>query len=529
MGIAQGILAGGRLQPAAQSQFWQAYDDLCAALYVGNGDPNFASLYPGTQDFCWECWINPQAWYNQPALIVSWALGAGSAVAGSNFSLGISPNIDGSNTIAFDAYVLGASTTRIATLPSTYWNTYIHVAFLRSGSNINVYANGILVGQLTNFTGNLDVATTGGGAWFAFCGPVGDRDQSNPYPLSAYWRNMRYTVGNSVYGNVSSFTPPSLTANIAPTAGTQFIFWPSTTTDLTTSPIVADYATVVYQFVPYNGNATAVYPQTSLYAYPSLVQLIPLVPSYGGGSAGTYTNNGTGNATPKITTTGPTPVLGNSCADFTATGTNVRISSTNSSLSSINRAFCIFIWFYVPANITNEMKSIINVEVTDGFVLRIGRPGQGLDWVSVAAYGGSELAYGAHIWARNAWNYLVVQRKDTGTVGAISAWAGANGDNYAVNLNMTDTGGTGFLFANPGNVSIGCPSGSAVSSQMYFNQLMVFGSGNDNGQQAGVYDPAAATIPIAYVPTTAYPGSPMYCLFNFQGTNGNTNIQPIAP
>jgi Concanavalin A-like lectin/glucanases superfamily len=529
MGISQGILAGGRLQPAAQSQFWQAYDALYAALYVGNGDPNFASLYPGTQDFCWECWINPQVWYNQPALIVSWALAAGSAVAGSNFSLGISPNIDGSNTIAFDAYVLGASTTRIATLPSTYWNTYIHVAFLRSGSNINVYANGTLVGQLTGFTSSLTTATTGGGAWFAFCGPVGDRDQSNPYPLEAYWRNMRYTVGNSVYGNVSSFTPPSLTANIAPVSGTQFIFWPSTTTDLTTSPIVADYATVVYQFVPYNGNAQSFYPETSLYAYPSITQLIPLVPG-GAGVAGTWTTNGTGNAKPKITTVGPTPVLGNSCADFTATGTNVNITSSDSSIISINDAFCIFIWFYVPASITNEMKSILNVETTNGFVLRIGRAGQGIDWVSVAAYGGSELAYGQHIWARNAWNYLVIQRQEPGTgPGPISAWAGGNGDNYAVNLNMTDTGATGFYFANAGNVSFGCPTGSAVSSQMYFNQLMVFGSGNLNNYQAGVYDPGAATIPIVYVPSQSYPGSPMLGTFNFQGANGSTNIQPIAP
>ena len=79
------------------------------------------------------------------------------------------------------------------------------------------------------------------------------------------------------------------------------------------------------------------------------------------------------------------------------------------------------------------------------------------------------------------------------------------------------------------DVSIGCATGSSVSSQMYFNQLMVFASGNDNNLQAGVYDPTATTIPIAYVPTQIYPGAPMKCLFSFQGTNGNTNIQPIGP
>jgi hypothetical protein len=421
--------------------------------------------------------------------------------------------------------------TRIATLPTSLWNTWIHVAFCRIGSTVNVYANGTLVSQSTGVTTDFNSTNVGAnGVWF-FTGPTGDRDESYFYNLGCTWRNMRYTVGNNVYGNVSSFTPPPLTQNIAAVTGTQYIFWPAATTNMTTNPVPADYATVTYDITRANGSGTGQYPYTNLTAYPSGQTVLPADILEFGYNKGTWTNNGTAPNQPKISTTGPAAIFGNSIGDFTATGTNVRISSTDSSMADMSKSFFMYIWFYIPATITNEKKTIIAVETTDGFVLNIGRAGQGLDWLSISAFGGSELAYGQKIWARNAWNFLCVQKKFEGSPGPIAAWAGALGDNYAANLNLIDTGGAAFAFASAGNVSIGCESGSTVSSQMYFNQIMVFNSGSSGSGdiQTGIYPSNAATIPVFRLATFDYYQSGMATAFDFQGTNGNTNIQPTLP
>ena len=527
--LVQGILAGQRAEPAAQTELWTATNTRPAGLLIGSGDANFASTLPGVQDFCWEIWIKPSNWLNQPVPLVAWNLANASTVAQSNLGLGMSPDIDGSDTIAFDAYLLGVQSTRIATLSSSFWNTWIHVAMCRIGSTVNVYANGILVGQSTGVTTNFDSATVASNGMWNFTGPVGDRDEGYGFALGCIWRNMRYTVGNNVYGNVSSFTPPPLTVDIAPVTGTQFIWWPDATTVLgSNNPLTPDYESVVYDFLGITGDTSSVYPGTALYAYPQMIQVVPEVPGASSGPPGTWTNNGTAPNQPTITTTGPTPLFGTSCGDFTDVGTNVRISSADSSMSNLSQAFLMYIWFYVPATITNEKKTILVVENTNGFVLDIGRAGQGLDWVSVSAFGGAELAYAPHIWARNAWNFLCVQKQFLGSPGQLSAWAGANDDNYAVNLNLTDNGATAFSFASSGNVSIGCASGSTVSSQMYFNQIMVWGSGIFNSQ-AGVFDPAATTIPMLYIPAGNYSNAPLRVAFDFQGTNGSTNIQPAYP
>jgi hypothetical protein len=199
-------------------------------------------------------------------------------------------------------------------------------------------------------------------------------------------------------------------------------------------------------------------------------------------------------------------------------------------MGSFSGGFLIYIWFYVPATITNEKKTIIAVENTDGFVLSIGRTGLGLDWLSVSAFGGAELAYGTHIWARNAWNFLCVQKYYDGSPSnsTFTAWAGAQGDNYAANLNLTDNGATAFNFAASGNVSIGCTSGSNVSSQMYFNQILVFSSPFTSAL-VGNFAPDAASIPVLVIPTINYQNSSLTAAFDFQGTNGDTNIQPVYP
>ena len=528
--LVQGILAGQRAQPAPQTQLWLATNPVQAGLVIGSGDANFASTLPGVQDFCWEIWIKPYQWSNQPVPLVSWNLTNTSSVAGANLGLGIYPdnNNDALGVISFSAFVLGVRSTTIATLPASSWDTWIHVAMCRIGSTINVYANGVLVSQSTGVTTNFDAATVGSNGMWNFTGPVGDRDESYPFPLACNWRNMRYTVGNNVYGNVSSFTPPPLTVDIAPVTGTQFIWWPDADTNLEfgSNPLTPDYESVAYDFQAFNGAATNNFPGTAFTAYPQGTQLNPVETPNGGAS--TWVNNGTAPNQPKITTVGPSPIIGTSCGDFTATGTNVRISSSNTSMANFSFGFIMYIWFYVPATITNERKTIVAVENTNGFVLNIGRAGQGLDWLSVSAFGGSELAYGQKIWARNAWNFLCVQKLWTGSQGPLTAWAGAQGDNYAANLNLIDTGANAFTFANSGNVSIGCTSGSTVSSQMFFNQILVF-TANGFGTETGYYASDAPNIPVLVLPTLNYPNSGLTAAFNFQGTNGNTSIQPLYP
>ena len=525
MGIAQAVIMAGDLQPQENTPLWVGQTQDNGGMFIPNSDPDYANLYPGTADFCWETWIKPYQWYNQPASVVSWGT---SNLGIDTFGLGIRPDATGgaAGVIGFSIIIPGYTSTQIATLTPSYWNTWFHVAMAKIGTTINVWAAGILVAQITGVTTTLDYATLGGNGHWLFTGPVGDRDESFASPLGCFFRNMRYVIGNNVYGNVSTITPPPLTTNISAITGTQYIWWTTpSSTMYYDGTYIPDYDGASWQFTSYNGAGTNPRSQSLLTAYPSETSMTPYIIPQGGYAKGTWTNNGTAPNQPQITTGGPTPLYGTSIGDFTATGTDVRISSSDSSFGGFSEAFLIYIWFYIPATITNECKSIITAEVADGFQLNIGRPGQGLDWLSVYAKGGAEKAYAPHIWARNAWNFLCVEKIYEGLPGPVCAWAGANGDTVATNLNLTDTGAEAFTFAS-GTVSIGCPAGSTVSSQMYFNQILGFSSAYSSAQ-VGIFPFGTATIPIIDIPTQYYPD--LAVGFNFQGTNGQTSIQPIAP
>lgn len=527
MGIAQAVLMAGDLQPQRQTPMWEGYVGGNAGMYIPASDPNFANIYPGSQDFCWETWINPSEWYNQPATLVSWDM---SNSGSGNFGVSLYPDSSGgaAGVVAFGFNILSNTSTQIAT-QTGIWNTWFHVAFSRIGTTLNLWAGGQLVAQLTGFTDPITYSGIGGNAHWLFTGPVGDRDQSFGNPIGGQFRNMRYTIGSGVYSNTSTITPPSLTADIPPLTGTQYIWWPTSTSQIgENTTYVPDYNGASWQFQQYNGSGVSTYPLLILLATPSNQQLLPSASQFGNiYNKGTWTNSGTAPNQPKLTSTGPTPLYGTTIGDFTSTGTDVNIKSTDSSMGYLSDGFLMYFWFYIPANITNECKSIFNVETANGFVLNIGRPGQGLDWLSISSFGGSELAYAPHIWARNAWNFVCVERWLGSGFAQVSAWAGANGDTIATNVNLTDTGANAFTFAAGGNVTIGCPTGSSVSSQMYFNQIMIFNAPFTNSQPA-VYDPNAT-----YIPIVAIPSQPSYLDlttgFDFQGTNGSTNIQPIGP
>jgi hypothetical protein len=533
MSIAQGFMLAQEAQLAPADGLWTYQSNGEGSLYMNPSATNYANNFPGTQDFCWETWIRPAAsgFLNSPVMITAWGSGgnAGSPAA-SNFALSITNNNVGS-LFGFRVYALGSTTTTITAISEAamFDGEWYHLAMSRSGTTISVWYRGQLYALLEDFTGDLSAANVGGDGYWISSGPTGDRDETYPYGIQAAFRNTRWTIGNAVYtAGALTITPPPLLPEIQPVTGTQWIWWPQNTTeafyDAAFTPWIPDYNGGSYTFTGASGTSAGASPDQVGFTLPGNYAVTPAkFAAFSSPTTGTWTNNGAA----VITSTGPTPVIGTTCADFTSNTTNNNISSTDSELCKWRDSFFMTMWFYVPSTITNESKTVISCEgITNGFVLNIGRPAQGLDWLSVYASDGTEVAYAKNIWARNAWNYITVQQRITiGQVGPISAWAGVNGDSYATNLNMIDaTGGAYYQFGEATSVRIGSKSGSTVSCQMYLN-LIQQTNRYSNFAYSVVYPEDQATIPVqAWQYRHLTPGE----TFTFQGTNGSTNIQPLG-
>lgn len=529
--VAQGVMMAQRNQAAPPQGIWTYASAGTSSLAMYTYAPNFSSMFPGTQDFCWETWVFPisRNFFAGNAMITAWGSGGNpGGPQASTFSLYFS-NFNINNLWGLKFNVIGSTSTTIkagaeGVIFDSNWH---HVAMSRSGTTITAWFNGEIYALLEDFTGDLSQANVGAsdGYWIGG-GPTSDRDQNYIDCMTARYRNTRYTIGNSVYtAGAFNITPPSLYDQIPSVTGTQWAWWPNNTTNAfdyhIDGPWIPDINNNGYEFTNFFGDS----------AGPSICPVGMVTPDnynttpityvgFASDIVGTWTNNGSVGSQPVITTTGPAPIIGTACADFTNTGTNVRISSTNSPLLNWNTSFFFTMWVYIPANITNESKTIISCEGgTNNFVLNIGRPGQGLDWLSVYYSNDTEVAYGKHIWARNAWNYVTVQQSNNGA--NIAAWAGAYGDSYAVNLNMTNS--VSATFNNASSVSIGCKSGSSVSCQMYINLIQQASSYSNQGNQT-TYPDAQATIPVQ---TWQYRKLLQGETFTFQGANGLTNIQPI--
>jgi hypothetical protein len=146
--------------------------------------------------------------------------------------------------------VLNSATTNIAI------SGWTHIAMNKQGTTVNTYINGQLSCTVTGVTTNFDSATIATTDYFMFGGPVGDRDQDYGYLYRGIVRNIRYVIGNSVYGSVSSFTPPSYTANLPIITGTQFVFWPTDTSFNDSSSIYSDNTpTVIFNNYRQGGEA----------------------------------------------------------------------------------------------------------------------------------------------------------------------------------------------------------------------------------------------------------------------------------
>lgn len=529
MSITQGFMLAQEAQLPPTSGLWTYQSNGLCSLYMSPGVANYANNFPGTQDFCWETWVCLKSFLNNPVMITAWGSGGNAGSPGaSNFSLAI-VNSNVGSLFGFRVYALGSVSTTIKAVSEAamFDNTWGHLAMSRSGTTISVWFKGELWALLEDFTGDLSAANVGGDGYWIAAGPSGDRDEDYPFGLTGSFRNTRWTIGNAIYtAGALTITPPPLLPEIQPVTGTQWIFWPQNTTDAfyggAGTPWLPDYNGGSFAFSGASGTSQGFQVDQIGYTLPDNYPVTPV--KYGGFSAlgtGTWTNNGAA----VITNTGPTPIIGTTCGDFTSNTTNNNISSTDSELRNCSGSFFMTMWFYVPGIITNESKTVISCEgITNGFVLNIGRPGQGLDWLSAYAADGTEVSYAKNIWARNAWNYITVQSDQSFSgAGVIAAWAGVNGDSYAKNLNMIDVSGTGYTFGNATTVRIGSKSGSTVSCQMYLN-LIQQANGYSNWGNSVVYPNNQATIPMqAWQYRHFVPGE----TFTFQGAPLSTNIQPI--
>lgn len=446
-------------------------------MILNQGVTNFLNLLPGTSDFCWEMWCRIGNLNGQ-------LIGFGN-LPSSQFECHFQDNGGGTFQLPFNVKGNLPATSNNFTTSQYIGQGWIHVAFARSGSTVSTWLNGELASRLTGFTDTLDssVAST---IWI-MGGPVGDRDETYAYGTDGSWRNMRYVIGDSVYGTATSFQPPSVDVDIPVITGTQYIWWLDadssvpTYSDFGGGPYAPDYsADANWLFNTGFGASNGTVPYRMPYLFPGGD---PAYPDGGNGSTvftkGSFANMGTAPNQPIITNTGPA-VPGfwtSTVGDFTATGTNVRIYNADANtFSPGSNGFVYILYFYVPGNITDECKNLIVTEAANGLVLNIGRTGYGLDWLSFETYEGTELAYGPHVWARNAWNYLVVQRNpDQFSVrppAQTCAWGGWAGQSMVPRIPLTDSGLTTYAFA--GGVqpfSIGCKAGSSVSCQMYLSEI----------------------------------------------------------
>lgn len=469
------LTMGSAALPPSGSTTYGVSNQNNANMILPNSVANFNNLLPLTGDFCWEMWCSIDGLGGQ---MFSFGNLPG-------YQFGVSFYQPGDGTAALSFLVGGGQG------PDTYYYApasnyagagWMHLAFARSGTTVSTWVNGVLSARLSNFTGTIDssVSTT---IWI-FGGPVGDRDETYGYSTTGSWRNLRYVLGDSVYGTSNSFIPPPVSENIPVITGTQYIWWLNPTSDIPErgvfnyDPRTPDYtADAAWLWNTGTGASNGTLPVKMPFVFPGGDPAYPLTNYSTGFSRGSFTNMGTAPNQPIITSAGPAVpgFWANTVGDFTATGTNVRIYNSGAQTLSPGDQSCIYIlYFYVPGNITNECKNLLVTEAANGFVLNIGRTGYGLDWVSIETYEGTELAYGAHVWARNAWNYLVIQRLCSPYLSAynFAVWGGWAGASTVPKIPMYNAGFTTYAFAGSNQpFSIGCKAGSSVSCQMYLGEI----------------------------------------------------------
>jgi len=169
-----------------------------SAYFDGTGDyltvPDSTAFTLGTNDFTIECWVNLSTFAAAPTIA-----GQGSAfsLAGVSFQIGLT------TSGGVECYLLdNTATTYLTSAPasSITINTWAHIAFVRNGSTLRVYVNGVQKGT-SSFTfvvqNSSDVLGVGSSGAYVGQLPTG------------YISNFRLVNGTCLYPSGTTFTPPT--------------------------------------------------------------------------------------------------------------------------------------------------------------------------------------------------------------------------------------------------------------------------------------------------------------------------------
>lgn len=524
------------------------YTDFYSYAYVDSADAGYSQLQLGTQDFCVEIFMN--------------TMGGGGGI----FSFGTS--VGGPNLQIPEFFWASGG-------PSNYWSSannsslqqgnlnwgYSFVDYSGDVNNFCVnnwhhYALILKSGTLTHYIdgqpGYCSYYDTGTSSWipapypgginnftydltalnpfYMFGGPLGQYDANNNLSFTTYWRNFRYTVGNSVYDTSKGYiVPPKWSDNLTAVSGTQILMVPGSGVTVGSTFVNEASPTTainIQNLNPYGGGTSIV----TGYGWPTPGGFYKGEYGASTNSAQTWTATGTP-ATAKITTVGPTPILGTSCGDFSMSGTSVGI--TASSPTWYGRAngdeFMIDGWVWVPTDASANTKTLITGDTAGSLAILLGT-GVGntdrMDQLSVMLVGTSTpVASASFVWTRGKWNYFCIQKNifsdGTNYFENWFFWHGDQSQTHARGIpNLQTQGALATAFATPSNVYIGySPTASGVSMGCYLNMFRMIGLAEQPGD-AGTYPSRGVNIPYS-IP--AVDNSTLQ-LMMFQGTNGSTSF-----
>ena len=180
---------------------WSNYFD-------GTGDylttPNNSALNVGSSTFTLECWF-----YNQQNLLSGAEAGVGTIASKSDYN-GSNTNgyslfcYDGNNSTPSTSLYLflnGISFSLQTSANAVPFNTWTHVAVVKSGTTLTIYCNGVSVATSSSAPATINDTST----VFTIGSQIMGTTWNGIYPLSGYVSNLRLVKGTAVY--TSAFTP----------------------------------------------------------------------------------------------------------------------------------------------------------------------------------------------------------------------------------------------------------------------------------------------------------------------------------
>ena len=177
------ITRNGNTTQGSFSPF-SAPDGRWSTYFDGSGDYlSSSSNITQTGDFTIECWINTPSRSGANALFT----------IGNESSGRIIFFINSSNQLLYDVYFVSPSTNLGGTVPINSW---VHIAFVRSGTTVTAYINGVATGTTATLSG-----TVGNSSAFY----IGS-SQSGSNPITGYMTNVRVT-NSALY--TGTFTQPT--------------------------------------------------------------------------------------------------------------------------------------------------------------------------------------------------------------------------------------------------------------------------------------------------------------------------------